>query len=55
MPTPRDKSKPPAGGKQPPFPPRLQAKGAKELPVETLEKVSRRASENGRKAPQKDL
>jgi len=53
MPTPRDTSKPPAGGKRSPS--RRPGKGGKELPVEVLEKVSRRASENGRKAPQKDL
>ena len=48
---PRNESKSNAGKKPAP---RL-AKAAKELPVEELEKESRKASENGRKAPQKVL
>ena len=56
MPKPRNDSKPPAGKKGSPQPQfRPPAPEARKLPVEELEKASRQKSENGRKAPQKDL
>ncbi len=56
MPTPRE-SKPPAQKKSsnPQPQSRQPVTAAQKLPVEELEKASRQKSENGRKAPQKDL
>ena len=53
MPKPHDRPKPPAEPKR--SSPGRPPQGAQGLPIEELEKASRQASENGRKAPQKDL